>query len=161
MKLQWQFASQVSLLFKPKQRKGNCHRWRGQIAWWQLDEANTLFRSEGSKAWPSPCTDMWAKCIHTDMHTHSPMCLHINLGAIPNLCVHQNFPDTLRTEWLSWQCRFITLSYQKFPQTLSFYLNSSRTQINSHMWSFTGRHNVLLFILWVKWELSGKGETID
>ena len=42
-KLWWQFASEVSLLFKPKERKGNWLWWRGQIVRWQLDKANTLF----------------------------------------------------------------------------------------------------------------------
>lgn len=74
-KLWWHFASQVSLLFKPKERKGNWHWWRGEIVWWQLDEANTLFWSEGSKAWPAPCTDMQGKVhIHVHMQTHTARC---------------------------------------------------------------------------------------
>lgn len=73
--------TQVSLLFKPRERKGNWRWWRGQIAWRQLDEANTLFWSEGSKAWPSPCVDMWAKCIHVHMHTHSRHTQKISLSA--------------------------------------------------------------------------------
>lgn len=50
MKLRWQFASQVSLLFKPKERKGNWHWWRRQIARWQLEAANTLFLVSGQQS---------------------------------------------------------------------------------------------------------------